>query len=60
MLLPLLPLLLGELLLEPLLPMLPLFLIAASNSERLSRPSPSVSAALKSRPDTPAASLWST
>ena len=55
-----LPLLAGPLLeLEPALPVLPLFLIAASYSERLSRPSPSVSAALKSRPDTPDASLLS-
>lgn len=34
--------------------------MAASNSERLSRPSASVSATLKSRPDTPDASLEST
>jgi hypothetical protein len=51
------PELLGELVLPA--PELPLF-IAASNSERLKRPSASESAALKSSPDTPEASLEST
>jgi len=43
----------------PLLLLEPLFFIAASNSERLNRPSASVSAALKSSPGTAAASLES-
>jgi len=42
-----------------LLPLAPAFLIAASNSERLNRPSPFVSAELKSSPGTAAASLES-
>lgn len=42
-----------------LLPLEPDFLIAASYSERLNRPSPFVSAALKSSPGTAAASLES-
>ena len=42
-----------------LLPLEPAFLIAASNSERLNRPSPFVSAELKSSPGTAAASLES-
>jgi hypothetical protein len=68
--LPVEPELLEPLELEPRLPLdepveedgLPLelcFFIAASNSERLSRPSASVSAALKSSPGTEAASLES-
>ena len=42
-----------------LLPLEPAFFIAASNSERLNRPSPFVSAALKSSPGIAAASLES-